>query len=218
MRTGRLDDLDEVARGVLRGQEHQGLAGPLVKPVIRPGTLSAPVHVDIDLGPLADPHVGELGLLEVGVDPDLGERADGHQGLAAATLLPGLTFRRMTTPSISRTLAIGEIELRLGEVALGLHSFGAAWRTSGASGTVLFHDPIDFPCLSRHELFDGLLGRPGRRGSGGARPGRRPGRSQRLPDAREALVQVGGDLGQVPFSGCGGRPRETRVSETSSSA
>ena len=68
-----LDDLDEIARRVLRREKRQrragadGEAGDAALEL-----LVAAVHVDFDVDRLADPQLGELGFLEVGVDPDVG--------------------------------------------------------------------------------------------------------------------------------------------------
>ena len=76
----------------------------MVKPEIRPSKdLFAAVHVQLQLYSLADPQIAELGFLEIRVYPDITQRADGHEALATWTLLPGLTLRRVITPSISAT-------------------------------------------------------------------------------------------------------------------
>src|SRR5271165_602962 len=99
-----LDDLHEVARGILQREQGEGLTGPHCEAgdaalVLTP----AAVHVDLAAHPLADAQVRELGLLEVAIDPDLGERADDHQALPHLDVVPGFTLRRVTTPSISLT-------------------------------------------------------------------------------------------------------------------
>ena len=56
---------------------------PIVKPVIRPSNvLRLPYMSTSQSHALADAQIGELRLLEIGVDPDLGQRTDRHQALA----------------------------------------------------------------------------------------------------------------------------------------
>ncbi len=67
-----LDDLHEVAGGVLRRQQGQGLTGPHGEAGDAALVLSAAaVHVHLAAHSLADAQVRKLRLLEVGVDPDL---------------------------------------------------------------------------------------------------------------------------------------------------
>jgi hypothetical protein len=50
-----LHDFHEISRGVLRRQQRQRRAGPMVKPVMRPlKSLAAAVHVDVQIDGLAD--------------------------------------------------------------------------------------------------------------------------------------------------------------------
>src|SRR5215472_3572317 len=65
-----LDDLDEVAGGVLRRQQGERLArshGEARDPALE--LLAAAVHVHLAAHPLPDTQVRQLGFLEVGVDP-----------------------------------------------------------------------------------------------------------------------------------------------------
>ena len=63
----------------------------MVKPVMRPSKTCLPPYMSTSqIDPLADAQVGELRLLEVGVDPDLGERADRHQALADLDVVAGV--------------------------------------------------------------------------------------------------------------------------------
>ena len=56
---------------------------PIVKPVIRPSNSCVPPYMSTSQRTaLPDPQIGQLRLLEVGVDPDLRQRADRHQAFA----------------------------------------------------------------------------------------------------------------------------------------
>ena len=81
---------------------------------------TAAVHVDLAAHPLADPQVGELGLLEVGVDPDLGERPDGHQALAGLDVVAGVDV----APG-DHAVDLGD-DVAIAKVQLGLRR-GRAW-------------------------------------------------------------------------------------------
>ena len=121
-----LNDLDEVAGGVLGRQECEGLAGahgetgdPAVEFAL------AAVHVDLAAHPLADSEFGELGLFEVGVDPDLGERPDGHQVLTCLNVVAGIDVAPGDhAVDLGDDIAVPEVELGLIEVADGLFELG----------------------------------------------------------------------------------------------
>ena len=67
---------------------------PIVKPEMRPlNVCAAAVHVHVQIDRLADPQVGELRFLEIGVDPDFGQRADRHQALARDDVVAGIHVR-----------------------------------------------------------------------------------------------------------------------------
>jgi hypothetical protein len=64
-----LDDLHEVARGVLRREERGRRAGAGAEAGDAPLEDHAGVRVDADVDRVADPDRRELGLLEICVDP-----------------------------------------------------------------------------------------------------------------------------------------------------
>ena len=86
-----LDDLDEVAGGVLRRQQGERLTGPHGEAGDAALELpAAAVHVHLAPHPLADAQVRQLRLFEVRVDPDFRERADGHQSLPRLDVVAGV--------------------------------------------------------------------------------------------------------------------------------
>ena len=99
---------------------------PIVKPVIRPFELAdLAVHVDLAAHALADAQIGELGLLEVGIDPDLGERADGHQALPGLDVVAGVDVAASDDAvDLGDDVAIAKVQLGLVEVALSLFQLG----------------------------------------------------------------------------------------------
>ena len=145
-------------------QQRQRLAGPHGEPGDAALELAAAaVHVDLAPHPLADPQVGELGLLEVGVDPDLGDRADGHQALPHGDVVARVDVAGGDhAVDLADHVAVAQVQLRLGEVAAGLERLASACRTAGASGTSRSRIRSTFPSLSRrYELVQGLLRRLG---------------------------------------------------------
>src|SRR5580692_12411351 len=67
-----LNDLDEVAGGILRRQQGERRSGPHRKPGDPTAEyLSVAIHVAIDIGSLTDAQVAQLRLLEIGIDPNL---------------------------------------------------------------------------------------------------------------------------------------------------
>ena len=203
-----LDDLHVVARGVLRRQQRQGLAGPHGEAgdaalELRP----AAVHVHLAPHPLADPQVRELGLLEVGVDPDLGERADGHQALPGGDVVAGVDAAAgHHAVDLADDVAVAEVQLGLGEVAHGLESLRLGLPDRGRLRHHPLQDPIDVPLLvAPGELVEGLLGRLGD-GDEGEADLRQAlvDIGQRLADPGEGLVDVGGDVRQLALLGVRG--------------
>ena len=86
-----LHDLHEVAGRVFRRQQRQRRAGPHREAGDAAlEALRAAVHVHVQVDRLADPQVGELRFLEVGIDPDFRQRAHGHQALAGDDVVPGI--------------------------------------------------------------------------------------------------------------------------------
>ena len=86
-----LHDLDPVAGRVLSGKQGESRSGSGAKA----DHLAVVLHAStIDIGferdRLATAHVGELRLLEIGIDPHLVERHDGHQRGSGAHSLPKL--------------------------------------------------------------------------------------------------------------------------------
>ena len=83
-----LHDLDEIAGGVLRGQQAR-LRAPVVPEMesTRPGIRLA-VHIHFDFGALSGMDICQLRLLEIGGHPDVMERHHRHQvpGRAAASV------------------------------------------------------------------------------------------------------------------------------------
>ena len=86
-----LDNLHEVARRVLRGQQCQGGTRAHREPGDAPlEALFAAVHVQFQVHALADAQVAQLRFLEVGVDPDVPQRAQRHEALADLHVVAGV--------------------------------------------------------------------------------------------------------------------------------
>ena len=121
-----LDDLHEVAGGVLRREQSQRLAGPHGEAgdaalVLAP----AAVHVHLAAHPMADAQVRQLSLLEVGIDPDLRERADGHQALPRLDVVAGVDVAAgHHAVDLADDVAVAEVQLGLIQVGAGLRG---AW-------------------------------------------------------------------------------------------
>ena len=65
-----LDDLDPVARGILRRQQGKRAAGARTDAVDRAAVFhAAAVNIRLNVYRLANAHLVQLGFLEVGVDP-----------------------------------------------------------------------------------------------------------------------------------------------------
>jgi hypothetical protein len=101
-----LNNFDEIARRVLGRQQSQRRAGAHRK-TGDPAREYAPaaIHVGIHVDRLTDTQILQLCLFEIGVDPNFAKRADAIRPWPARTLLPGLTLRRVTTPSISAMIS-----------------------------------------------------------------------------------------------------------------
>ena len=98
----------------------------MVKPVIRPSNIAASaVHVDVELDALADPQVGQLGFLEIGVDPDFGQRTDGHQALAGLHVVAGVDVApRDHAADLGIDVAIAQIQFGLVEIGSACSQLG----------------------------------------------------------------------------------------------
>ena len=122
----------------------------------------------------------------------------------AWTLLPGLTLRLVTTPSISLTdVAVTEVELGQREVAAGLVKLRLGLLDGRCLGNQVGKDAIEiaFRVLPL-EYVEGLLrAQDPRRGSEPEQASAAVHLSQRLPDRRVILVEVVGNLAQVVARG-----------------
>ena len=162
----------------------------------------AAVHVHLDLDALADAQVGQLRLLEVGVDPDFGERADGHQALARLDVVAGVDVSSSDDAvDLGAHVAVAEVELRLIEVALGLHHLGFGLLNGRRGLNDLGIDAIEIALalgIEIEEFLDDLIGQCIERLRVHAE--RRSALQQvrqRLPNAGKGLVEVGRRLGQA---------------------
>ena len=74
---------------------------------------------------MTDAQTGQLGLLEIGVDPDFRERADGHQALPRLDVVAGVDVAAGDyAVDGGDDVAIAEIQLGLIQVAAGLLEVG----------------------------------------------------------------------------------------------
>ena len=182
-----LDDLHEVAGGVLRRQQGEGLTGPHGEAGDAALELMpAAVHVDLAAHALADAQVGQLSLLEVGVDPDLGERADGHQALPGLDVVAGVDVAAGDhAVDLADDVAVAEVQLGLVQVALGLEELGLGLLDGRRVGNELGEDAVEVALgVLLVELLEGLLrGRVPRR-RGDSRAGPRSGASCPAPGGR----------------------------------
>jgi hypothetical protein len=130
-----LDDLDEVAGGVLR-QQGEGLAGAHGEAADAAlELLAAAVHVHLQLDALADAQVGELRLLEVGLDPDLGHRADRHQALADGDVVAGVDVAAGDhAVDFADHVGVAEVQFGLLQVAARLQDLGLGLLDGGRQG------------------------------------------------------------------------------------
>src|SRR5439155_21530915 len=108
-----LDDLHEVARGVLGRQQGEGLSGPHGDTGDAPLVLApAAVHVHFAAYPLADAQGSQLCFLEVGVDPDLRDRADRHQALPHGDVVAGVDVATgHHAVGLADDIAVAEVQL-----------------------------------------------------------------------------------------------------------
>src|SRR5262249_22343338 len=160
-----LDDLHEVAGGVLRREQGDGLTGPHGEAgdaalVFAP----APVHVHLAAHAMADAQVPELRLLEVGIDPDLGGRPDGQDALPRRGVIAGVDVAAgHQAIDLAGDVAITEVQLRLGEVAPGLEEPGLGLPDRRRLRHDPLHDAVDVSLLvAAGEFIEGLPGRLGK--------------------------------------------------------
>ena len=196
-----LDDLDEVAGGVFGGEECEGGAGAVGEAgdAALEGVVAA-VHVDVEVDGLADAECGELGFLEVGVDPDFGEGADGHDGLAGDDIVAGVDVAAGNDAiNFGADIGVGEIEVGLVEIALGLEEFCFGLLDAGGVFEQLLVDAVDVAVgIAAEELVDHFLGGLVDGGGGDAELG--GGLEQLalgLADGGEGLVEIGGYLCEI---------------------
>ena len=161
----------------------------------------AAVHVDLAAHPLADAQVGELGFLEVGVDPDLGERADGHQALAGLDVVAGVDVAAGDhAVDLGDDVAVAEVQLGLGEVAVGLSELGFGLLDCRRVGNQPGVDPVEVALgVLLEKLRHGLLGRRVNGSSGRSRAGPRSGATCRAPGGRRrsSRSRSAGNIAQV---------------------
>ena len=115
-----LHDFDPVAGGVLRGQQRELRAGAGADAGDLAGEAVVGIGVDgDDRRLLPDLHVGEVGLLEVRLDPAVAGLDDGEHRRRGRDVLADLQPVRLRDDAGARRLdvGVGEVELRL--VALG---------------------------------------------------------------------------------------------------
>ena len=87
----------------------------------------AAVHIDVQIGGLADPQVGKLGFLVVGVDPDFRERADGHQALSGGDVVAGVDVAAGDDAiDLGVDGAVAEVQFGLVEIGFGLIDLACA--------------------------------------------------------------------------------------------
>src|SRR5439155_13757271 len=120
-----LHDLDIIASCVFGRQDAELLTGRRGDGVHAPVKFSPAKRVHGDVGPLARPHVFELGLLEVGDDPDILPRNDGEERLSERNDLTDLHgFLADPTAHGRFDDGIGQVEFHL--FAVGLPLFDTA--------------------------------------------------------------------------------------------
>ena len=196
-----LDDLDEVARGVLRRQQGQGLAGPHGEAGDPAFELQpAAVHINLAACPLADAEVGQLRFLEIGVDPDLRERADGHETLPHLDVVAGVDVAAgHHAVDIADDAAVAEIQFGLVQVAAGLVDLGLGLLDGGRLGNELGEDAVEVALgILLVELRDGLFWGRGPRGRKVTELGRALQQfAQCLTNGGKVLVQIGRHLLQL---------------------
>ena len=93
-----LGDLDPVAGGILRRQHREGRARAGADALDHAVEVEARIHVEADGRRLARLDAGEIGFLEVGVDPPIAVLDEGEGGVPAWTTLPGRSRTLETQP------------------------------------------------------------------------------------------------------------------------
>ncbi len=105
-----------------QGQRGAGAHGKAGDPSFERSPLAVHVHVELDA--LSDAQVGELGFLEIGVDPDFGQRTDGHQRLAGLDVVARIDVAAGDDAvDLGEDIAIAQVQVGLRQVALGLMQF-----------------------------------------------------------------------------------------------
>ena len=148
---------DEVARCILRRQQRKRRSGPHRKagdPALE--YVPAAIHVDIEIGSLADAQVGELRLLEIGVDPDIAERADRHQILANLNVIARINVpARDDAVNLRDDVTITKVQFGLSEIAVGDFEFSLGLLDSRSLGRELSKIAVDVALF--FELREHLL-------------------------------------------------------------
>src|SRR5262245_13050801 len=123
-----LDDLHEIAGGVLRRQQGEGLTGPHGEAAdVTLELAAAAIHVHLAAHLLADAQVRQLRFLEVGIDPDFRERADSHQTLPHGDVVAGVDVTAgHHAIDLAEDVAVAQVQLGLVQIALGLEELGLA--------------------------------------------------------------------------------------------
>jgi hypothetical protein len=192
-----LDDLDVVARGILRRQQRECRSRPHSKagdPAIE--HLPVAVHVDIQLDRLADAQVAQLRLLEIGVDPDLGERADRHQALPDLNIIARIDVSaRDHAVDFGGDVAISKVELGERKIAVGGFELGLGLLDGRRVRGKPSERGVDVALL--FELFNQLLRRQPIR-MDDAELGRTLNEvGLCLQHRGEGLVEIGRDFGEI---------------------
>jgi hypothetical protein len=194
-----LDDLDVVARGILRRQQCERRSGPhgeAREPAFE--HLSVAVHVDIEIGSLTDAQVAQLRLLEIGIDPDLTERTDRHQALPDLNVIAGIDVSaRDDAVDLRDDVTIAKVEFSQSEVALGGFQFSLGLLDRWRFRRQPIERAVDVAFVELFELFEhplrGLVV-----GMDNAQLGR--GLNQvrlRLQDRRKRLIKIGRYLVEI---------------------
>ena len=189
-----LDDLDEVARGILRRQQCERRSGPDREPSDPTVEyLFVAIHVDIEVGSLTDPQVAQLRLLEISIDPDLVERADRHQALSDLNVITRIDVSaRDDAVDVCDDVTIAKVEFSQSEVALGGFEFGLGLLDGRRFRRQPIERAVDIALgIELFEVFEHLLRRlvVGKQNAQLSR-----GLNQlrlRLQDRRKGLVEIG---------------------------
>src|SRR5262245_1748520 len=147
-----LDDLDEVAGGVLGRKQRERRPGSRLDAGDVAVKGATGIGVDPERGGLARPHLGELRLLEVGVDPDLVR----HEHRQAGAGLGELTDRGREIGDASglgcRYGRVGQVQLRLVALSLSLCE-------TGERAAALGVERVNLPLSDRKRGLRGLESR-----------------------------------------------------------